>query len=65
MLAAFVKGVSELTGIVRRMGNPFFDDGEDLVTLDIKLVIDSVVQTPKTAETIGQAQYDAFVHSRK
>ena len=55
----------ELTGIVRRMGNPFFDDGEDLITLDIKLVMDSsVVHTLKTAETIGQVQYDAFVQER-
>ena len=52
-------GVCELTGIVCRIGNPFFGDGEDLVTLDIKLVMDSsVVQTLKTAETIDQAQYD-------
>ena len=53
----------EVTGIVRRMGNPFFDDGEDLVTLDIKLVMDSSgVQTLKTSETIGQ--YDAFIQER-
>ena len=25
--AEFTKDVRELTGIVRRMGNPFFDDG--------------------------------------
>ena len=35
-------------------GHPFFDDGEDLVILDIKLVMDSsVVQNLKTTETIG------------
>ena len=42
------KDVSELTRIVCRMGNPCFDDGEYIVALDIKLVMDSsVVQTLK------------------
>ena len=60
-----MKDVCELTGIVRHMGNPFIFDGEDPVTLDIKLVMDSsVVQILKTSETIGQAQYDAFVQQR-
>ena len=49
---------NELTGIVHRMGNLVFDNGEDLFTLD------SLVQTLKTAETVGQAQYDAFVQER-
>ena len=52
--AEFKKDVCELT-VVRRMGNPFFHDDEDLFTLETNLMIDSsVVQTLKTAATIGQ-----------
>ena len=66
MQAEFIKDVCELTGIVRRMGNAFFDDSENLVILDIKQVMDTpIVQTLQTAETIGQAQLDdAFVQER-
>ena len=63
--AEFRKDVGELTGIVHLTGNPFFDDGEDLVTLDIKLMTESsVIQTLKTAKTIGQPQCEAFVQKR-
>ena len=55
----------ELTGIVRRMGNAFFYDRENLVILYIKQVMDTpIVQTLKTAEKIGQAQLEACVQER-
>jgi hypothetical protein len=63
--AEFKKDVCELTAIINGMGNPFLDDGEDLVTLDTKLVTDSsVVKTLQRVETLGQEQYDAFVQER-
>ncbi len=63
--AEFRKDVFELTGVVQDMGNPFLDDGDDLVTLDTKVVMDSsLIQTLQTIESIGQAQYEEFVQER-
>ena len=47
------------------MSNPFTDDGEVMVTLDTKLVMDhSVVQTLRTVEQLGKTQYSKFVEER-
>ena len=61
----FKRDVCTLHGIMQGMGNPFTDDGEVLVTLDTKLVMDhSVVQTLRTVEQLGQTQYSKFVEER-
>ena len=52
--AEFMKDVCALSE-VESFGNPFLDDGTDIVTLDSKLVRDSsIALTLKTIESIGK-----------
>ncbi|MES9879581.1 MAG: hypothetical protein ABW185_01720 [Sedimenticola sp.] len=47
------------------MGNPFLEDGTDLLKLDTRDILDpGVVTTVRQAEDIGQRQYNAFVTER-
>lgn len=47
----FKRHVCALQGIMQDVGNPFTDDGEVLVTLDAKRVMDhSLIQTLRTIE---------------
>ena len=46
------------------MGNPFLDDGPELLALDTRNVIDnSVINTVRTVEAVGKTQYDSYQKS--
>ncbi|KAJ8353418.1 hypothetical protein SKAU_G00209850 [Synaphobranchus kaupii] len=58
----FQRQVISLSETIRRMGNPFFDDFKDLVTLDSRNCADeSVVNTVLILEDTGKRQYQEFV----
>ena len=47
------------------MGNPFLEEGDDLLKLDTGDIVDhSVVNSLRQAEQTGQEQYDSFVKER-
>lgn len=54
----FKRQVNNLSDVIRSMGNPFLDDFSELVKLDSRDCMDqSVAETIRTVEAIGQCQY--------
>ena len=52
-----------MTSAFEESGNPFNEDGQDLVTLDSKEVMgETAVSSLPEVETIGQLQYEMYVH---
>jgi len=59
--ASFVKDVRSLAGVIEEMGNPFEEESQDLVILDIKDIAGpAAVETVMNAKRIGQEQFEAF-----
>ena len=57
----FAKHVRSLVAVIEELGNPFQEEGQDLIVLDTKEIADaSVVKTVRTAQKIGQEQFHAF-----
>lgn len=53
-----------LVEVINEMGNPFLDDGYELLALDTRDVIDeSVVITVRTVESLGKEKYEAYQQS--
>ena len=58
----FKKQVTALTETIQKMGNPFLDDFEELVTLDSRNCAEkSVVDGLKRLEETGKRQYEQYV----
>ena len=61
----FVSDVHSLVNVMEDMGNPFLEEGDDLLKLDTGDIVDhSVVNSLRQAEQTGQGQYDSFVKER-
>ncbi len=47
------------------IGNPFGEESTDLLTLDTKVIMSSeVIESVRSAEDVGKAQYTKFVEER-
>ncbi|KAK3737870.1 hypothetical protein QZH41_006348, partial [Actinostola sp. cb2023] len=58
----FQRQVNNLTDVVRRMGNPFLDDFQELVRLDSRDCLDaSVANAIRTLDNLGKQQYQNFL----
>ena len=58
---AFQKQVNSLSTTIAKMGNPFLDDFEELVSLDNRICMDeSIVTTVRTLEDIGRGKYQTY-----
>ena len=54
----FASHVKSVVDVLQDLGNPFMDTSKDLYTLDTRRVMSkSVVETVRTAEELGKAQY--------
>ena len=61
----FQKQVKSLCATIEETGNPFQELSNDLSVLDTRDVVDeSVIETVKSIEKIGKAQYEMFVSER-
>ena len=61
----FREDVASLSEVIERMGNPYLDVGNDLVTLDTQLVMDkTAIETLRNYEEAGKQHYDSFVQER-
>lgn len=59
---AFRRQVNSLSEVIAAMGNPFLDDGPELLVLDTRnCVDDAVVATVKKIEQLGIEQYQKYV----
>ena len=64
MQVSFLGEVNSLVAVFEEMGNPFMEQGEDLLVLDTRDILDSsVVEAVRKAKVLGQEQYQSF--SRK
>lgn len=58
----FQKQVCNLSTTLRKMGNPFLTDFEELITLDNRICVDeSVADSMRKLEETGKKQYNDFV----
>ena len=58
----FKQQVNNLVDVVRKMGNPFLDDFQELVTLDSRdCMDDAVAQSVVNLEQLGKTQYQDYV----
>ena len=55
-----MKDVRSLVGDIEEMGNPFEEESQDLVILDIKNIASPAVETVMNAKRTGQEQFEAF-----
>ena len=53
-----------MTDIIKELGNPFADTSADLLVLDSKQIMNSVVDAIKSTEDIGEAHYHTFLKER-
>ncbi len=59
---AFKKEVNSLSEVIRTMGNPFLDDGPELLVLDTRnCVSDAVIGTVQKIEQLGIEKYQKYV----
>ena len=62
---AFLKEVKSLVSIIEEMGNPFMEQGEELLVLDTRDILDtSVGEKVRKAEMVGEEQHQIFVEER-
>jgi hypothetical protein len=62
---AFLKNVKNLVNVIEDLGNPFKEDSGDLLVLDTKDIMPTlVVESLKDIQKIGKDQYKAFVKER-
>lgn len=60
---AFKRQVNSLSEVITAMGNPFLDDGPELLVLDTRnCVDDAVVATVQNIEQLGIEQYQKHVN---
>lgn len=60
---AFKRQVNSLSEVITAMGNPFLDDGPELLVLDTRnCVDDAVVATVQNIEQLGIEQYQKYVN---
>uniref|UniRef100_H3APT7 Uncharacterized protein n=1 Tax=Latimeria chalumnae TaxID=7897 RepID=H3APT7_LATCH len=65
MQASFAKDVKALVAAFKELGNPFFEDSEELLTLDIKDIMDdTVVKSIRSTKLLGSMPYEAYVAER-
>ena len=61
----FFEQVISLVSTIEDMGNPFLEKSEDLLVLDTKDIVDqSVVETVKNIEQIGNEDYSKYVEQK-
>ena len=54
-----------MCSMIEEMGNPFLEESEDLLVLDIRNLVDSsVAETIHKIEDVGKQQYENFVSER-
>ena len=59
---SFLKEVKSLVAVIEEMGNPFLEQGQDLLVLDTRDILDqSVGESVRKAEELGEKQYHNFV----
>ena len=59
------KDVLAVVSEFEQLGNPFEEEGEELIALHTKDVMDSdVVETVRNITQVGQSHYDKFVQER-
>ena len=62
---ALLKEVKSLVSVIEEMGNPFMEQGEELLVLDTRDILDtSVGEKVRKAEMVGEEQYQIFVEER-
>lgn len=62
---SFKKDVLAVVSEFEKLGNPFEEEGEELIALHTKDVMDSdVVETVRNITQVGQSHYDKFVQER-
>lgn len=62
---AFKKDVQSVIESFEELGNPYMEEGEDLLAVDTKVIMNNdVVEAVKNVVKIGQEQYASFVESR-
>ena len=55
------KQVNSLSAVISNMGNPFLDDCPELLALHTRdCTSDAVVETVRTIESLGAAQYQQY-----
>ena len=62
--ASFLKDVQPLTVVLQDMGNPFLEKRNYLLAVYTKYIMESVSETVRKVETVGQEQYSKFVDER-
>jgi len=63
--AAFTEDVKLLTSVTEEMGNPFIEEGQDLLVLDTRGIVDAnVAETVRKAEILGEEENSKFVDER-
>ena len=61
----FIENVKQLVSVFEELGNPFLEEGKDLIVLDTHEVVGvEVVKTVETIERLGKDQYSQFVKER-
>jgi len=61
----FTQHVKSLVGVMEELGNPFLEEGKELLRLDTRDILDAAVASSICqAEKIGKENYEAFVTSR-
>lgn len=62
---AFTKDVTSLIASLEEMGNPFCEEGKDLIALHTRDIMDSsVVDTVKGVKKVGKDQFNLFFQER-
>ena len=60
----FKTNVLSFVEAIAEMGNPFLDQSDELLTLDLANVMDqSVVETVRTIEALGKEQFQSYYKS--
>ena len=63
--SAFVKDVQSIVNVMEDFGNPFEEESQDLLVLDIKEIAPSAaVDTLRRAYEVGQLYFDNFARER-
>ena len=61
MQKSFKEQAASLIQVINELGNPFLEDGNELLVLDTQNVMDeSVVNTVRTVESLGKDQYARY-----
>ncbi len=62
----FTQHVKRLVGVMEELGNPFLEEGKELLRLDTRYILDAAVASSICqVEKIGKENYEAFVTSNE